>query len=62
MTSQKDNNLKIKFIYKSFSNEGNFKLSKALSMLLNEQDILNYFQKLTKKSGQKYEKSTPQKN
>lgn len=44
MAKQKNDNIKVQLLYKSCP-ETNFRLSKALSMLVNEQDIFNYFQK-----------------
>ena len=44
MAKQKSNNIKVQLLYK-YSPEANFRLFKALSMLLNEQDIFNHFQK-----------------
>jgi len=38
------------------SQEANFRLTKALSMLVNKQSILDFFQKSTKKNDQKIKK------
>jgi|AntAceMinimDraft_16_1070373.scaffolds.fasta_scaffold57599_3 hypothetical protein len=41
--------IKVQLIYKP-SLKANFRISKALEMLINEEDIRNYFQKLSKKN------------
>jgi len=49
---KKVNKIQIKLVYKS-SPEGNFRLFKALSVFLNENDILAYYQNQLK--SEKYE-------
>ena len=44
-----NNDVKVQLVYKS-SPEANFRLSKALNMLISEEDIRNYFKKSFKKS------------
>lgn len=60
MAKQKSNNIKVQLLYKS-SPEANFRLRKALSMLVNEQDIFNYFQKSSIKGKSVEDKAIPKK-
>lgn len=50
MAKQKSYHIKVQLLYKSCP-EANFRLCKALAMLINEQDIFNYFQKSSRKGG-----------
>ena len=60
MAKQKSNNIKVQLLYK-YSPEANFRLFKALAMLIDEQDIFNYFQKSLKKGKPVEDKTTAKK-
>lgn len=62
MAKRESDNIKIQLLYK-YCPEANFRLSKALSMLVNEQDIFNYFQKSSRKDKTiEYKTATKQRN
>ena len=60
MAKQKSNNIKVQLLYK-YSPEVNFRLFKALAMLIDEQDIFNYFQKSSIKGKPVEDKTTSKK-
>jgi len=60
MAKKKNDNIKVQLLYKS-SPEANFRLFKALAMLVNDQDIFNYFQKSSRKAESVEDKIIPKK-
>lgn len=57
MAKRKSDNIKVQLLYKSCP-EANFRLFKALAILINEQDIFNYFQKSSRKDKTVEDKTT----